>query len=304
MSDFLDDWADEWEVIDDVIDDHKYILGLDPGGTTGVAMIRYTDDELPELIYLHQITAGMPGYFSWFTGTRVGWGTNVTAVSEQWVEHDKKGVDRTPIHIEGVQYAQWGDDMVYQTPDTKQLIPDSFLKEQNLWTPNRRHQMDALIHALAYLRNLGHKPLIEALTNRTEQTIAQPGEVEAKELGEFEARPGSLQAAIDAFEQQEAEEAEAGEDGEDGSGDEGDDAEGQEGAGDGQPGDGEGQGSQTIIVQVQSRDYGDGKPSGPGGGNEEHPEEVPQGISVPDVSKPKAKRTLNGVFIGFLDDDE
>lgn len=176
------DWELEKEKEVEIEDPYSYVLGMDPGGTTGIAMLRYTEDTLPELIYLHQIGDGRQGFLKFFKGSAVG--KNLTIVSECWVEHQKKGVNREPMYIEGVQYALWEDDIVYQEPAMKQLVPDQYLKDNNLWTEGKRHQMDALIHALVYLRNNSHAPTQKSMSGDTEETIAEEGEAESKQLGD------------------------------------------------------------------------------------------------------------------------
>lgn len=158
-------------------DPYFYVMGLDPGGTTGVAMIRIDtrDDEInPELVYLHQIPGGYDGFKDWFYGSTPS--HNMQIVSEKWKERNIKGADRTPQYIEGGILWAWGDHTVWQFPDHKGLVPDEWLKENNLWTENRRHQMDALKHALAYLRNEEHPATLSALSGHGDgEPIAEPG---------------------------------------------------------------------------------------------------------------------------------
>lgn len=141
----------------------QYIIGLDPGGTTGYARISYSDNEPFELLELQQINGGLPGFhhaFKWSGST-----DHFTIVSEKWVEFNKAGVDRTPMYIEGYMYSLWQDKIKYQEPKIKQVvITDDYLKENGLWVPGKRHQMDALIHALHYLATkIQHKPTLETL---------------------------------------------------------------------------------------------------------------------------------------------
>lgn len=165
----------------DDIEEYKYVIGQDPGETTGVAALRYTDSTVPELIYLTQIPNGHEGYLDWFEGSIVS--DDLDYVSECWVEHNVRGANREPIRIEGVQYALWRDDITYQEPKMKQLISDNFLKDQNCWTPGMPHQMDGLRHALIFLRNNNHQPTLELLAGmRPDETIAQPGEAGEKSI--------------------------------------------------------------------------------------------------------------------------
>lgn len=181
--DFWDiDWS-KYDVDEEVeaADPYDYVLGLDPGETTGVAMLRYTPETKPELIYLHQIEGGQAGFWEFFRGTMPA--LNIHIASEKWVEFGIKGANHEPLKIEGIEYTIWEDDITFQEPKMKQLIGDDYLKENNLWTPGKRHQMDALIHALVYLRNEEqHAPTLKSLSGDDEQPMAQPGQAAAAQL--------------------------------------------------------------------------------------------------------------------------
>jgi len=178
LGDFGFDVEDaDWEEVEDP---HFYVIGLDPGETTGVAIIRIDmedNEKLPELIFLDQIPEGRYGFKDYFAPFFIG--PNTQVVSEKWVEHNKKGVDREPLIIEGVQHALWDDRSVaWQEPKMKALVSDDWLKEQNLWTPGKRHQMDALIHAIVWLRNQSHAGTVNALGGQSNGTMAEPGQAE------------------------------------------------------------------------------------------------------------------------------
>lgn len=256
--------------------EYKYIVSMDPGGTTGIACIRYTDETLPELIYLHQIEDGRVGFFDWFQGSDPT--SDVTIVSEMWDEHNVKGANREPQYIEGVQYAIWQDEIVYQTPDMKSLIGDDFLREENLWVENYRHAMDALIHGLVYLRNNDHTPTIKALSSPVEsqpETIAEPGDAKRLVLTEEQVEE-HLRAVR----------------GEDGEGDSG------EGEGDGEPGDGEADGEGEGAGKSEGDSTDDTDPNGSGGnggGGDDWKDVEPTGT--------RKRRERNGVFAGYETDN-
>lgn len=279
------EWEDVNETEEEVELDYRYVIGLDPGGTTGVAALRYTEETAPELIYLHQIEDGMEGYTEWFDGSNPD--DHVTMVSEKFdLREGVYGADLTPIYIEGVQYAHWRDEIVYQQPSQKSLIPDDWLKEQNLWTPGKRHQMDALIHALVYLRNSGHQPTLDALTGKTDETIAQEGEAEQKQL---DSQPG----------------------------------EGAEGAEEGEEGEGEGEPSGDISDQLEKaaeamkmamqklaeaaqeagEAMGELTHEGEGNGPGKNDGIQREAYDVPEPTGTRKRRERNGVFAGFDPDD-
>lgn len=261
---------------------YKYVIGQDPGGTTGVAVLRYTDNTPPELVYLHQIPDGREGFFYFFVGTDVGEGTDCVSVSEKW--ETREGIHSAnlePVYIEGVQYAIWIDQTIYQSPRVKNMVGDEFLKANNLWTEGKRHQMDALLHALYYLRSIGHEPTLEALAGEAAEPLAEPGEADEKTLPQ----PG-------------------------GSGGEGDDAEG------GEPGEGEGGGSpqpggfeeamrqmaeRSAAAQAALEELAEALEKELESGGEGH---GPKGDGDVEAGPDKPKKTLNGAFMGFAEDDD
>jgi len=270
----------------DEMGEYQYVLGNDPGGTTGIAMLRYTETTAPELVYLSQLPQGMKGYFDFFEGSRPT--DNVTIVSESFVNRQSvKNPDVTPLRIEGIQYSLWGDEVEYQTPDMKALVPDQVLKDNNLWTPGHRHQMDALIHALVWLRNQGHKPTLEALSGKAEQPIAEPGEAKEKTLpekvAEFgEAAQSAEEALADLEKVMKAFSEMFG----------GDEPERQNPPEQEQQ---EGQGEAEAAEGGGEAD-GEGEASGSGGAGIEFE------VDEPEPEGQRRKRTLNGSFSGFDED--
>lgn len=274
------DWFKEDKSVDNELDktEFKYVLGLDPGGTTGLAIFRYTDETLPELVFLDHIEGGMLGYYDYFFESYLD--ENLVAVSEKWVSRPGvRNPDITPAYIEGVQLAQWGQNRVlYQTPDMKQMVPDQILKDQHLWVPNARHAMDATIHVLVYLRNIKHKPTLEALSGIHLETIGETDDSKDK----FGGGTGDGDGAgfESALAKALAELADKGD---------------QEGQGAGGEDDGDGPGS------TPNGDVADGQP---GVGGVENPDDIKNGedrgiVLEKDDGKKRSKREKNGVFIGF-----
>ena len=207
------DFGIEWVEEEVVPEKYAYVLGLDPGGTTGVAMMRVDmEDEtvLPELVFLDQVADGLEGFKTYFQSAVLN--GKYIIVSEKWKERNIKGADRTPQYIEGAMHMLWGNENInYQYPDVKQLIPDSYLKEQELWTEGHRHQMDALIHVLVFLRNQGHEALIESLAGQRPdekiQTMPGAGDTpseseDGEEAGEGEGGTPTLADLLEGIAQQ------------------------------------------------------------------------------------------------------
>jgi len=281
--------TDEWladllaEEEAELYDPNLYILGLDPGGTTGVAMVvidRDDDEVKPELIYLHQIADGRYGFKDWFNGSQVR--ENLIIVSEKWKERNIKGANREPQYIEGSMHMLWDDDNIeYQYPDQKELIPDQWLKDNNLWTENRRHQMDALKHIFAYLRNQEHSATLESLTGED----AQGNPVDTEPM----AQPG------------EAERAQVVDPSQKGSGDGDDDGAGE---GEGEPGEGEGGNPQDFqeLMEGILAGAGGGESSDDDQGGEGRSGGMGQELDAESLNEKDYKTTpreLNGAFVGF-----
>lgn len=255
---------EEEPVIDD--SEYEYVLAFDPGGTTGVCLLRYTQMTPPELMYLHQISHGHEGFWQFFRGTVQK--DFIHPVSEKWVEHNVKGANREPLIIEGVEYTIWDETITWQEPAQKALIPDEVLKKNNLWTPDKRHQMDALIHALVYLRNSGHMPTIMALEDKLGKPLAQPGEAGEKELQQEEDFEDVFKNAQEAS------------------------GEGDSDSDDSDEGEGEGGGANPADAELGEDERGGGPGSG---GMEWHGD----ASGTPEVKGTRNKLTRNGVFIGY-----
>lgn len=146
----------------------EFVLSLDPGGTTGWALGKYSDTDPLTFVDGGQIDDGVAGFVKWFRDTR-NWcppagEIGMTIVSESFtLRPGVKSPDLTPVRIEGALTALLGPDMVvYQQPARKAQVGDERLKRNGLWIPGQRHQMDARIHGLAYMLSLMHGPTIHA----------------------------------------------------------------------------------------------------------------------------------------------
>lgn len=141
----------------------RYILAFDPGGTTGWAFGGYSDESALSFIGGGQIEDGLHGFIYWFEQPEAFAG-NITIVSESFqLRASVRNPDVTPLRIEGALEALLGPGrVVYQQPALKSTVGDQLLKDNGLWIPGQRHQMDARIHAIAYLKKNRHLPTIRA----------------------------------------------------------------------------------------------------------------------------------------------
>lgn len=141
--------------------DYKHVLAFDPGGTTGWAYGVYSDTTALQFVDGGQIPNGCPGFVEWFKHDKnIGLLRPDVLVSESFqLRPGVKSPDVTPLRIEGAITALWGtENVVWQQPAQKSLIPDELLRERGLWIKGQRHQMDARIHLAGYVIRQHHKP--------------------------------------------------------------------------------------------------------------------------------------------------
>ncbi len=257
-------------------DEVRFIMSHDPGGTTGMAFAEYDEKEVRITVIGH-IPDGRQGYLYAFDGMQFGWPTNKDIVSEQWVERNIPGADREPIYIEGVQYALWQENVHYQTPDMKALVPDEKLKELGIWRENMRHAMDAVIHLLVWLRNQGHKPTIEALS--------EDGDPSGIKMPAPNGEPGGQGDQPD--ENGSGEDQQQG--GQGGQQTEGDEQQG----GAGEPKSAAQQAIENLMQQV-AQSVEDADPTGPGGNGGDWVYDL-----TVEVKGKRSERELNGAFTGY-----
>lgn len=140
----------------------KRILSLDPGGTTGYALIDYNDSKFT-VHQSGQITGGLHGFLD-FNSDYLSTQHIDTIVCESFtLREGVYGADLTPVYIIGALEALYPElDIVYQEPKIKPLCDDDRLKKMQKHEPGKPHRNDAVRHGLIYLRNNKHKPTLEA----------------------------------------------------------------------------------------------------------------------------------------------
>ena len=138
------------------------VLCLDPGGTTGVALIEYNEETAPEVIFTKQIGNGLQGFLNWHWDELEDIDFDTIVCESFTLREGVYGVDLSPVYVIGALEALYPvHDKIYQAPSTKPLCSNERLKDMGLYEPGRDHAMDALRHGLIYLRNKKHKPTLE-----------------------------------------------------------------------------------------------------------------------------------------------
>lgn len=139
------------------------ILGLDPGLTTGWAIIEYTNDTEPDLIDYGQIPFGHIGFIKeWHELPHFDF-----IVCESFTLREGiKGVNIEPTYVIGALEAllhEQGKEqlIIYQMPSYKTLCDNEALKRLDAYMKGKQHARDAARHAIVYLKTkIKHKPTI------------------------------------------------------------------------------------------------------------------------------------------------
>lgn len=136
------------------------ILCLDPGGTTGAALIEYTDDSV-SVLESFQIQGGLTGFISWHNNTELDW--DLVVCESFTLRPGVHGVDLSPTYIIGALEAlsEQKKSIVYQEPKLKPLCDDARLKVMEMHTPGKGHANDAVRHGIIYLRAMKHLPTLK-----------------------------------------------------------------------------------------------------------------------------------------------
>lgn len=134
------------------------ILSFDPGGTTGVAQVSYSESEMPILDFVQQVEGGLLGFLDWWNSLESHeWDA---IVCEDFVLRPSvKFPDLSPVYIIGALTALTGA-VTLQSPSIKPLCNDEVLKRMEFYTKGKPHGNDATRHAIIYLRHMRHKPTL------------------------------------------------------------------------------------------------------------------------------------------------
>lgn len=166
-----------------------YLLSIDPGKSTGIALGVYGDKVPYTRIKYWQIEGGTDGFCEWYEehdGGMVdvvdhlvtlfgedGGGKQRKARFEKVVEKfilnpgNTFTADLTPVQIEGALIA-YNEDPIWHNRTDKALVKDEVLKKNDLWLTgtmvecaDARDANDATIHALAHMLKIRHMPTLK-----------------------------------------------------------------------------------------------------------------------------------------------
>ncbi len=143
------------------------ILSLDPGITTGIATLDFSD-----AVHADQVKCDHRAFFDFLVGYDPD-----SIIFERFVYQRRDKVELWPVEVIGIirLYSEQFEVPLYaQTPSqAKNLWTDDKLKKLKLWQPGLGHGMDAVRHLLYHLVvTKGDRSWLENL--RPEETTPRP----------------------------------------------------------------------------------------------------------------------------------
>ncbi len=136
-------------------------LSLDPGGTTGIALIEAGADTEPVIELAAQVSDGLQGFLLWHSyNQHLNW--DFVVCESFTLRPSVKFPDLSPVYIIGALEALSPEKPItYQSPSSKPLCDDNVLKRIGFYQVGKPHANDAIRHAIIYLRNKKHMPTLK-----------------------------------------------------------------------------------------------------------------------------------------------
>lgn len=159
-----------------------YVLGIDPGGTTGIVLLEMPYDAPAQVKFLGEVPEGLDGFLNWWDDSLRGYEHDQVVCESFELDGRTPKPDLTPKEIIGAlkvlcrppRHKETTRRLVFQTnTQGKHLMTNEVLKRAGYY-PKRGevkggHSTDALRHALTYVvKTLKHKPTIELLFPKEE----------------------------------------------------------------------------------------------------------------------------------------
>ena len=172
--------------------DDKYILSIDPGLSSGVALLKYTDETAPELGQGWQFKEGAEGLREWLNSQPIHLLFGAHVIAEKFSARNNGGFSYTtaslePLRCEGLLLSRDLPDEYVQPPQQyvfggkgkaeKRRRQHKFLKDSGFYrtgkdldAPDADDFRSACAHALSYLMRTGHKPTYNLVTEWIERS--------------------------------------------------------------------------------------------------------------------------------------
>jgi hypothetical protein len=137
-------------------------LSLDPGGTTGIAIIEAGPTTPPTIELAEQAPGGLEGFIDWHRSNHsLGW--DFVVCESFTLRPGVKFPDLSPVYIIGALEALSPEAPIfYQPPTSKPLCNDDILRGLRFYQVGKPHANDAIRHGIIYLRNKRHMPTLKA----------------------------------------------------------------------------------------------------------------------------------------------
>lgn len=140
----------------------QVILSLDPGGTTGYAIILVSEDTELEVLKVGQIKNSLKGFLDFHWDVLDDWKIDKIVCESFNLREGIYGADLSAVYIIGALEALYPTiEINYQEPALKPLCDNDRLKRLGLYIPGKEHAMDAVRHGVIHLRNSKHMPTLE-----------------------------------------------------------------------------------------------------------------------------------------------
>jgi hypothetical protein len=142
---------------------HYNLLCIDPGGTTGISILSYSDNTEPELIFHVQVENDLQGFIHFYKTMKPLYNWDRIVCESFTLRIGVKFPDLSPVYIIGALEAMVDntDKIVYQSPTSKPLCNDTVLKRIGMHQKGKGHVNDSTRHGIIYLRNQKHLPTIK-----------------------------------------------------------------------------------------------------------------------------------------------
>jgi hypothetical protein len=139
----------------------KKILAIDPGGTTGIAIVSFSNQTEPVVSHYEEVPDGLKGFIEWYKKSRDSINWDIIVCETFTLRQNVKFPDLSPVYIIGALEAFESPNKIeWQSPAQKHLCDDKRLKIMNMHKPGKGHANDAIRHAIIYLRNKKHLPTL------------------------------------------------------------------------------------------------------------------------------------------------
>lgn len=144
------------------------LLALDPGGTTGWSLWRYTAIEPLTLISYGMVGLGLTGFLHWWQENFASMEVDEIVIEDFVLDGRTPRPDTTALELIGATIALSPVPVIRQRNVAKIHATDEMLKRSGLWWRGAGHDRDSAKHALALVKTRRHVPTIARYWGRND----------------------------------------------------------------------------------------------------------------------------------------